>query len=387
MLIFEEVKACLPDRVENGLWIKVEDGRITKISQRPIKGWWGYRRIRAKGKLLLPGFVDLHSDAIEKEVEPRPGVRIPTDIALFELDKKLASCGITHIFHSISFADRELGLRSNAEARKLVEDINRLRSKLLIKHMVHARLEVSNLEAIPILEKLVEEGKVHLLSIMDHTPGQGQFKELSSYVNYMHRVYRRDYREIEEHLEYKLSVKERAWKEVVSFVKKLVDKGMVVASHDDDSPEKVKAMKRIGVSISEFPTDLQTAEAAINHNMHVCVGAPNVLRGGSQGNNMSAREAISRGYASIICSDYIPSSILYSVFLLGRSSDLSHVVKLVSLNPARAVGLNEVGSIEEGKEASLILLDEKDGLVKLISCYVEGSQVLNVKYGNSHAPI
>jgi alpha-D-ribose 1-methylphosphonate 5-triphosphate diphosphatase len=377
--IIENASIVTPFRTLKGGSMKIEDGIISEIKEGAIHSN-GTRRICVDGKYVLPGFIDLHSDAIEKEIEPRPNSQFPVNIALFELDKKLASCGITTIFHSLSFAEGEIGVRSNKTAAGIVKEISRLTQKMSVQTKVHARFEITTDGAIPYLESLLKEGCINLLSFMDHTPGQGQFKEIHSFKNYFGPVYKKSDAELEEMIKRKLALQETVKSRIEYIAAICKSMGVPMASHDDDSEEKILWLNRMEIRLSEFPVNIEAVRAAKNSGISICLGSPNALRGNSQGNNLSAREALSSGYGDILCSDYAPMTILHAVFTLAGLGilPLHNAVNLVSLNPAKTVGISEqTGSIEEGKKADFIIVDFNDEVPKASKTIVSGQEVFS----------
>ena len=359
--------------------IKIEGGIISKIRKGNINS--GGMRINAQGRYILPGFIDLHSDAIEKEIEPRPNCHFPVNIALFELDKKLAACGVTTIFHALSFAEGEIGVRCNRTASEIIKEINRLLPKLNVRTKVHARFEITDDGAMPYLEALLRDGHIHLFSLMDHTPGQGQFKEVASFKNYFGTVYKKSDAELVRIIDRKLSVKESVKAHVDHAVDLCKTMNIPMASHDDDSEEKICWLKEKGIRISEFPVNMDAVRAAGNNGIYVCLGSPNVLRGNSQAKNLSARDAIASGYGDILCSDYSPMTILHAVFTLHKHDifPLYEAVNMASLNPARAVGISDkTGCIEEGREADLIMVDTGEEIPRIVKTFVAGREVFSV---------
>jgi alpha-D-ribose 1-methylphosphonate 5-triphosphate diphosphatase len=377
--IIENASVVLPLGILKGASLKVKDGIITTIREGAILSN-GTRRIDADGRYVLPGFIDLHSDAIEKEIEPRPNIQFPVNIALFELDKKLAACGITTIFHALSFAEGEIGVRSNKGAAGIIKEINRLNEKMSVQTRVHARFEITDEGAIPYLETLLKEGNIQLLSFMDHTPGQGQFKEITSFKNYFGTVYQKTDAELTTIIDRKLSLKKTVKSHIDYMVNVCKSLGIPMASHDDDSEEKILWLNAREIKISEFPVNMEAVRAAKNSSISVCLGSPNALRGNSQGNNLSVREALSSGYGDIFCSDYSPMTILHTVFTLAGLGilPLHKAVNMVSLNPARTLGISDqTGSIEEGKEANLILVDFYEEVPKVLKTIVFGMEVFS----------
>ncbi|MCX7989417.1 MAG: phosphonate metabolism protein PhnM [Aquificaceae bacterium] len=377
--VIENARVVLPDRILEGASVQVEDGHIVKVEEVGINST--ARRIDAKRDYLLPGLVDIHTDAIEKEVEPRPGVLFPRSVAIFQADKRFVSSGVTTVLHSVSFAERELGLRSNEEAKKLVDAILDLKPQLSCKTGVHIRFEVSNSGAVEYVSSLIESGQIDLLSFMDHTPGQGQFKTEEAYFQYMEKTYKMDRSQVRSFLLEKSKVLERAEENIKVLAELCRSKGVVMASHDDDNVEKVLHMHQIGVSVSDFPVDLESASLAKELGMYVCLGAPNVLRGKSHAGNLSARDAILKGACNIIATDYLPWSALNAVFLLYREGivPLHEAVNLASLNPARAIGVgDQVGSIQAGKRADLVQVHYDGRFPRVLRVYVDGRQAYSL---------
>jgi alpha-D-ribose 1-methylphosphonate 5-triphosphate diphosphatase len=378
-LVIENATVVTPERVLEGASVRIEGDRIAEISSH-IKAN-GYRRIDAKGMHLLPGFVDLHSDAIEKEIEPRPSAYFPINMALFELDKKLAAAGITTMYHSISFGEQDYGVRANETASDIIKEINRLGSDLTVRTRVHARFEMTSAGAVSYIEDLIGAGYIHLLSLMDHTPGQGQFREVAAYRKYYRERYNIGDDQIDEIVERKkasgASVKTEYVERIVAMCR---EKGIPVASHDDDCEEKIEAILDLGVGMTEFPINLGTACAAKKRGILVCLGAPNIVRGGSQGKNLSARDAIKAGCGDLICSDYYPMCIVHAVAALykGGLLDLPAAVNMATLNPAMAAGIaGQTGSIEVGKLADLVLVDMSGEVPRTAKTLVGGREVFS----------
>jgi alpha-D-ribose 1-methylphosphonate 5-triphosphate diphosphatase len=157
-----------------------------------------------------------------------------------------------------------------------------------------------------------------------------------------------------------------------------LERGVAIASHDDDTPQKVAWVQRLGATLSEFPVNLAAARAAHERGMAVSYGAPNVFRGASATNNLNARESIGAGFGDIICSDYAPMSLLHAALALDRLGivPLHEAANMISRNPARVVGIAlETGSLEEGKAADLVLVDDRDDVPRVVRTFVGGREV------------
>ncbi|QER41866.1 alpha-D-ribose 1-methylphosphonate 5-triphosphate diphosphatase [Thermodesulfobacterium sp. TA1] len=370
--LIEGSKVITPFGVLDQGYVLVSEGKILEVGEGEPK--YSVKRIKAKGMFLLPGLIDLHSDAIEKEVEPRPNTFFPFELAILELDRKLALWGITTFFHAISFADKELGLRSNQLASKLAETILKLKPRLLTNHKIHARLELTNVKGIDYLGELIEKRAIDALSIMDHTPGQGQFKKEKDYKEYLEKTYKIKSEDVSLLIKEKLSLRDSVIEKVERFLIRCREKGLTLISHDDDSAEKVRWVYERGITVSEFPTSIEAAKTAKELGMTVCVGSPNALRGLSHHGNLSARELIKLGYANILCSDYTPSTLIQAIFKLSTEDilPLHEAIKLATLNPAKAVNLDKKGSIEEGKDADLILVKMEESFARVVMTMREG---------------
>lgn len=343
--------------------------------------------IDATGLFVLPGIIDIHTDAIEKEVQPRPGAQFAMDIAFRELERRMVSNGITMAYHSLSMSGGE-GIRGNRLIEEVVQGLRAAReSRTLMRHRVHLRYELSNTSGSPLANALIREGMVDLLSLMDHSPGQGQFKNTGNYANYVLKTYGAEgVLALTKVQEMERLRADRTWDELEPLARQALAANIRIASHDDDVCEKIDIMQSLGVTISEFPINLQAAHYAMSKQMYVSVGAPNVVRGGSHTQNLNAREAIQVGAANIICSDYHPPSMLAAVFQLVQDGTyLSEAVNFVTLHPAQAAGIDEqYGSIQVGKRADFILVERYDDLPVVRSTIIGGEVVYEANYQLLH---
>ncbi len=377
--IIENASLVCPEGIVEDGTLAVENGFITEIHSGRISR--ELNRVDAKGMLILPGFVDIHSDAIEKEIEPRPRAFFPIDVAVTELDKKIAASGITTMYHSLSFAEHEIGLRKNETAASIVKKINAMAPYLSVNTKTHVRYEITDTQAVSHLEELIYGGCVHLMSFMDHTPGQGQFREVMEFRNYYGTVYQKHGTELDRMIEQKMSVLQDTKEETLGHLIGLCKRYEIpLASHDDDTSSKIDWMRSMGITITEFPVNIETARYANDNGLHVCVGAPNILRGSSVIKNLSARQAVGDGSADIICSDYVPMAVLHAVFVVHKALEvpLHEAVKMASLNPAKAVGISSyTGTLETGKAADMIFVDRVDDIPRIKKTFVSGREVFS----------
>jgi alpha-D-ribose 1-methylphosphonate 5-triphosphate diphosphatase len=206
---------------------------------------------------------------------------------------------------------------------------------------------------------LIANREVRLASLMDHTPGQGQYTTEELFRTYIKRTVHRSDAEIDELLESKKNQIIEIPHRIESITRQAREAGIALATHDDDTAEKVEQWPTLGITIAEFPTTMAAAKRAHELGLAVCMGAPNVLRGKSSGGNLSALEAIQAGICDVLCSDYYPSAMLTAAFKLTSQQlmSLPQAIQMVSLRPAQAVGLGEeLGSLEIGKLADLLIV-------------------------------
>jgi alpha-D-ribose 1-methylphosphonate 5-triphosphate diphosphatase len=232
---------------------------------------------------------------------------------------------------------------------------------------------------------MLEQGNIHLLSYMDHTPGQGQYAEPGSYEKYRKKMYGISKEKSGQIISRMQENKEQInWTRLREIAYKVKAQGVSLASHDDDTTEKVDFMMSCGLTISEFPINLNTALYARSKGIHTAVGAPNIVRGASISKNMRAMDAILADAANIICSDYNPSSMLPAVFkALEEGVPLPKAVRMVSLNVAQALGIaDRHGSLETGKQADLLIVENYEGYPLLRRTMVEGCTIYKSEYRN-----
>jgi alpha-D-ribose 1-methylphosphonate 5-triphosphate diphosphatase len=345
--------------------------------------------IDANNGFIAPGFIDIHADYIESMAAPRPSTLMDFNLSIRESEKILINQGITTMFHSLSLYKTDefshKPIRSAENVRKFIEIIDRTHSnKHLIRHRFHARLEIDNLEEVGNIKTYIKEDKVHLISFMDHSPGQGQYRNLDVYRNTIKGYKELTDEEVDSIIEYH-GEKEKMTLETLREIAKLAKgKNIAIASHDDDSIEKLEIVEGFGSTISEFPITLDIAKKAKEKGMYTIAGAPNILLGGSHAGNLSAAEAIMNNTIDILCSDYYPPAMLHSIFIMHEKygQELHKMFNLVTINPAKAVNMdNSLGSIEVNKKADIIIVEKIEGDFPVItSVFVDGKLISRTNY-------
>lgn len=365
--------------IPNGsVWI--EDGIIRQIGDIPDQAAQEGQVIEAGGAIVMPGIVDIHTDAMDAEIVPRPGADIPISVAFTELERKMCTCGITTVFHSLhlGYDNAELLSRSKYSREEVFREVyHSAAGPTLIRNKIHLRFELRGTQAYDQCLDLIRQGYVDLLSVMDHTPGQGQFGK--EHFKQARLAQGKNEAEVHEELLERTgrpTIDKDQLRTMIDLARK---KNIPVASHDDDTIEKVDAMLALGIGISEFPINMETAGYATRMGLYVAGGASNVLRGGSLSGNLDMTAAIRAGVVGVLCSDYYPASILHSVFKLHLEGGmpLHDAVNLATLHPAESVGIDaDVGSLERGKQADLLIVGLRGNIPMVTHVMVGGKWVL-----------
>ncbi len=315
-------------------------------------------RIHAGGLHVLPGIVDIHGDAFERQIMPRPGVAFDHAIALMDTDRQLAANGITTAFHGVTVS-WEPGLRSTQSALAIIEAVEALRNSLAIDTRIHLRHETYHIDAESQVADWIGQGRVGCLAFNDHTSGTILVRHRPDKVR---KMAERAGLSNEEFMALVERVAARA-SEVMPSLERLaanaVGMGVPLLSHDDMNPQMRDGFRALGADIAEFPINEATAQAAASASDHIVFGAPNVLRGGSHTGCPSAREMVARNLCTVLASDYYYPSLLHAPYMLERLgvAPLAKGWDLVSAGPARALGLADRGSIADGMRADIVIVD------------------------------
>lgn len=359
-LAFANARIVLDDEVVHGS-VLVRDGRIADVSSGPSAVGEDL-----DGDLLMPGLVELHTDHLEGHMMPRPGTHWDPIPAVLAHDAQFGGAGATTVFDAVRVGFLGEGDAAAESAQAMAHAIQHAVDAGLTRaeHFLHIRCEVAATNTIEQFEQLADLPIVRLASLMDHTPGARQYADVEAFRRYMvgkHRVSDAGFDALV--AERKAIAAEHAGPNRLGIVERAALRGLALAAHDDATLEHVEEAVGFGVRISEFPTTLEAARAAHGHGQFVVMGAPNVVRGGSQSGNVAAVDVHAAGLLDVLSSDYVPSSPLQAVFLLlGRGAiTLPEGVRLVSGNPAAAVGLEDRGRIAPGLRADLVRVRAYEG--------------------------
>jgi alpha-D-ribose 1-methylphosphonate 5-triphosphate diphosphatase len=359
-------RVLLRDRFE-ATSVGLHDGMIGDVGRDGDAG----RALDARGLLVLPGIVDIHGDAFERQMMPRPGVHFALDIALMDTDRQVVANGITTVFHGVTWS-WEPGLRSAENARAMLAAMEALQPQLRADTRFHLRHETYNLEAEPEVTDWIGARRIGLLAFNNHVPALDKSRPEK-----IAQMAERSGLPLDQFKELVARVSARA-DEVPGSIARLAAcagaHGVPMLSHDDASPADRRRFRAIGCRLAEFPVTVETAQEAAAAGDPIVLGAPNVVRGGSHIGWINAKDMIARGLCSILASDYYYPAQLLAAFRLAADevAPLEKAWALISEAPAAAVGLRDRGVIAAGRRADLILVDPSGARPEVVATIIGG---------------
>ncbi len=372
--IITNAAVVLPDEVRRGTLV-LRDGMIAEVQP----GASGVpSAIDAEGDHVIPGVIDLHTDNLERQVQPRSNARWPSRSAMIAHDAQCAAAGLTTVLDALCLGDlgfekdRVRTFREGMADIDLLSDARALRAE----HFLHLRCEVPADDMLSLFEPVADHPRVRMVSLMDHTPGVGQYANLDYY-----RALRRGLGASDEEIERRIielrgnRARLRGPNRRVVLAR-LSGSDIAVASHDDRTEAEVAENAADGIDVSEFPVTMEAARAAKAAGMAVIAGAPNIVRGGSHSGNVAALDLVDAGAVDALASDYVPSSLVEAVFLSARRGlKLPAAVGLVTAAPARIAGLHDRGRIEPGLRADLVRVRMHGDLAVVRAVWRAGERV------------
>jgi alpha-D-ribose 1-methylphosphonate 5-triphosphate diphosphatase len=334
-----------------------------------------------EGDFLIPGLVELHTDHFENHYRPRPGVTWNSMAALQSHDAQIAGAGITTVFDAIRIgSDPEIGdMTADVEAQVGAIEEADGQDRLRAEHFVHLRCELPAADCYDHFEAQAARPVVKLASVMDHTPGIRQYVDISHFITYYKKRMRLSDAEMQEFIDSRIAEHDRnSDRNRALILKRGRELGLAFASHDDATVGHVEEALADGVSIAEFPTTIEAAQAAHEGGLAVLMGAPNVVRGGSHNGNIAAADLARAGVLDVLSSDYVPFALMYAPFLLPERVEgisLPEAISTVTRNPAKAAKLDDRGEIVAGKRADLVRVSVQGGMPVVRAVYRQGRRV------------
>lgn len=383
--------------------VTVSDGRIAAVGADVANG----QRVDARGAILAPAMIDLHGDGFERQLMPRPGVDFPLDAALIDTDRQLGANGIATAYHALTLG-WEPGLRSLAQAERVLSGLERLAVRFGVEYRVQLRWETFAFDAVPLVERALDAPLPPTIAFNDHV----SMKMRSFDVAVQDRVFeqRSDF-EVADPNDPRLADRvagpaRRSGLRAEEYIARLTDiwrrrhdvpaaiervaalgraAGVAMLSHDDTASETRDWYRGRGVRISEFPMQTAVAAAARAAGDTIVFGAPNVVRGSSHLGSPSAADMIEAGLCDALASDYFYPAMLAAIARLhaeGRRP-LTELWRLVAANPARMAGLHDRGRIAVGQRADLVLIDWPRGEAPAVLMTMSDGRIASYRDGRS----
>jgi len=355
--------------IEDGLIQRVDSGDTSVTGAEDWAGDW-----------LMPGLVEVHTDNLEKHLSPRPGVLWNAHSAMLVHDAQCAAAGITTVLDSVVIGDLDEGGARSQTQHTSIAALHQCRDEGLMRvaHLLHLRCELSAPDMLEVFHQYADDALLNLVSMMDHTPGQRQWRDMTSYRRYTERNGRYNEAEFNAMIaQRKADQQAYSLPHRVEIVRECQARNLSMASHDDTLLSDIAQAVEERVVMSEFPTTIEAAQAARAAGMAIIMGGPNMVKGGSHSGNVSAAELAQLDLLDIFSSDYVPSSLLLATFMLSALDGwtLPKAVRTVTCNPARAIRLQDRGSIVPGLRADLLRVRmNRAGMPMVIETWFGGTR-------------
>ncbi|MBR0671143.1 alpha-D-ribose 1-methylphosphonate 5-triphosphate diphosphatase [Neoroseomonas soli] len=366
----------LPEETLPGTLV-IRDGRIAEI--QPGRSHVAAAR-DLEGDHLIPGVVDVHTDNLERQVQPRQNARWPSRSAMVAHDAQCAAAGVTTVFDALCLGDLGFDAGRGQTFLDGVADLDAMAETGLLRseHFLHLRCELPAPDMKPAMDPVADHPRVQMVSLMDHSPGVGQYRDVERYVAMRRKQTQMTVEQVEDRIAFLLDQRERlrepqrAW-----LMDRIRHRDLPIASHDDETPEEVRRNLADGITISEFPVTMAAAEAARDAKVEVIAGAPNIVRGGSHSGNVSAADLVRAGAADAFASDYVPASMVEAAWRTVEETGISlpKAVAMITDRPARMARLADRGRLEVGLRADLVQLRAVHGIPVVRRVWREGKRV------------
>ncbi|MCU0984929.1 MAG: alpha-D-ribose 1-methylphosphonate 5-triphosphate diphosphatase [Acetobacteraceae bacterium] len=375
-LILTNARIVTPSEVFLGT-VAVRGGRIARVD----RGASSLPAAQDLGEdLLIPGLVDVHTDNLEKHMMPRPGVRWSSRAALLAHDAQVAAAGITTVLDALCVGEVEHADQRDQMFREGVAELRALapRDLLRAEHFLHLRCEISVAGMEESFALVADDPLVRMVSLMDHTPGVGQFADIEKYKRKNARSLGMNEAEAEAYVARRWAMREQVrGPNRAAILAAVAGRDVALASHDDRTVAEVEDWAAAGITISEFPVTLEAARAARQRGMGIIAGAPNLVRGGSHSGNVRAADLMGEGLVDVLASDYVPAAMLSAAL---RAHETLHLplpaaIASVSQRPAVMVGLADRGAIAPDLRADMVQVHLADGHPLVRQVWREGRRI------------
>lgn len=374
--ILTNAEIVLADRVLHGATLVLRGGAVAEVSDTRCHAA-GAQDLG--GDVLMPGVVDVHTDNLERQVMPRANARWPSRSAFLSHDAQCAAAGVTTVLDALCVGDLGFDQGRDQTFKDGVEDMVALAPTGLLKadHLLHLRCEVPAADMPALLDAVADHPLLAMVSLMDHSPGVGQYRDLDRYRAMRMRMTRMTEAETNRRIVELREQRDRLLEPQRRYVLDRVGHRHVpLASHDDESAEQVARNARDGILISEFPVTLEAAAAARGLGVGVIAGAPNIVRGGSHSGNVAAEQLVREGAVDVLASDYVPPALIEAAFRIAAILGLPAAIATITANAARMCQLDDRGTLEPGLRGDVVRVTRMGELPVVRQVWRAGERVM-----------
>lgn len=355
--------------IRGGTIAEVQPGRSHVATARDLEG-----------DHLIPGVVDVHTDNLERQVQPRQNARWPSRSAMIAHDAQCAAAGVTTVFDALCLGDLGFDQGRGQTFLDGVADLDALAETGVLRseHFLHLRCELPAADMVPAMEPVADHPRVLMVSLMDHSPGVGQYRDIPRYVTMRRKQTQMTVEQVQDRIAFLLDQRERLREPQRRWLlDRIRHRDLAIASHDDQSAEEVRRNLADGIAISEFPVTMEAAEAARDAGVGVIAGAPNIVRGGSHSGNVAAADLVRARAADAFASDYVPASMVEAAWRTAEETGISlpEAVAMITDRPARMARLTDRGRLAPGLRADLAQVRVVHGIPVVRRVWREGSRV------------
>ncbi|MBR0658029.1 alpha-D-ribose 1-methylphosphonate 5-triphosphate diphosphatase [Neoroseomonas oryzicola] len=366
----------LPEETLPGTLV-IRGGRIAEI--QPGRSHSAAAR-DLEGDHLIPGVVDVHTDNLERQVQPRQNARWPSRSAMIAHDAQCAAAGVTTVFDALCLGDLGFDQGRGQTFLDGVADLDALAETGVLRseHFLHLRCELPAADMVPAMDPVADHPRVLMVSLMDHSPGVGQYRDIPRYVTMRRKQTQMTVEQVQDRIAFLLDQRERLREPQRRWLlDRIRHRDLAIASHDDQSAEEVRRNLADGIAISEFPVTMEAAEAARDAGVGVIAGAPNIVRGGSHSGNVAAADLVRARAADAFASDYVPASMVEAAWRTAEETGISlpEAVAMITDRPARMARLADRGRLAPGLRADLAQVRAVHGIPVVRRVWREGSRV------------
>lgn len=373
--ILTNARLILPEAEMHGTLV-IREGRIADIQPGPSHH---PSALDCAGEIIIPGVVDVHTDNLERQVQPRANARWPSLSAFIAHDAQCAAAGVTTVLDALCLGDLGFDQGRDQTFHDGVRDLTALHGQDFMKaeHLLHLRCELPARDMPGLLEGVADHPLIAMVSLMDHSPGVGQYRDLVRYRAMRLRQSRLSEAEVEARIaQLRAQRDELREPQRRLVIERFAGRGIPLASHDDEEASEVIRNAADGIQVSEFPVTMEAAEEAAGIGVGVIAGAPNIVRGGSHSGNVAAMDLVRAGAVYVLASDYVPSALIEAAFMVSGHVGLPRAIAMITCNAAAMCRLTDRGALEIGMRADLVRITQHGAMPIVRQVWRGGERVI-----------